>query len=109
MTRTDAEVEAHIYLILETEIAPAVAEHGGKINFISYSNGVLNLELSGACAGCAGSKMTLKMGVERLLKEEIPELVSVEAVDDVNSQVAPYYAELPKPQFGGISIEVAGN
>jgi Fe-S cluster biogenesis protein NfuA len=43
-------------------------------------NGIVKVRLKGACAGCAGAQMTLKMGVEKLLKEEIPEVVAVESV-----------------------------
>jgi Fe-S cluster biogenesis protein NfuA len=89
--RTDEQIIEQIKGLLDAKVAPAVARHGGKINFVNYEEGALMLELSGACAGCAGSKMTLKMGVERLLKAEIPELEVVEAVDDENSGVDPYY------------------
>jgi Fe-S cluster biogenesis protein NfuA len=91
MSRPDSEVIEQIKSLLETRVAPAVARHGGVINFVDYEDGALMLELSGACAGCAGSKMTLKMGVERLLKAEVPELEVVEAVDDENSGVDPYF------------------
>jgi len=93
MTRTNEEIVEQIESIIATQIKPAVARHGGVINFKEYNDGELILELSGACAGCAGSKMTLKMGVERIIKANVPEVEIVEAVDDENSEVDPYYKE----------------
>ena len=60
--------------LIETRIQPAVSAHGGIINFVSYNEGNLLLELSGACAGCAGSTATLKYGVENMVKHYIPEV-----------------------------------
>jgi len=91
MSRTQEEIVTDVKTIIETQIKPAVARHGGIINFKEYNDGELLLELSGACAGCAGSKMTLKMGVERIIKANVPEVLVVEAVDDENSGVDPYY------------------
>lgn len=93
MSRTNEQIIEHIKHVLKTHVAPAVAQHGGKINFVSYDDGALLLELSGSCAGCAGSKMTLKLGVERLLKEDVPEIEVVEAVDDEDTDATPYFTE----------------
>jgi len=93
MSRTNEEIINQIESIIETQIKPAVARHGGVINFKEFNDGELLLELSGACAGCAGSKMTLKMGVERIIKANVPEVEVVEAVDDEESGVDPYYKE----------------
>jgi Fe-S cluster biogenesis protein NfuA len=73
-------VEAGIIRVIEEEIRPAVAMDGGDIIFGGYENGVVSLHLRGACSGCPSSLMTLKMGIERRLKEEFPEIESVEAV-----------------------------
>lgn len=91
--RTTEEIELEIKDLLETYVSPAVAAHGGEVNFHSYNNGVVILEMSGACSGCAGSTMTLKMGVENLLVESIPEVESVEGFDDPFSGVNPYYTD----------------
>jgi len=93
MSQTDEEVINEVKILLETKVQPAVDAHGGKINFISYADGNLMLELSGACAGCAGSTATLKDGVERMLKYYIPEIQTVDATHDLNSGVEPYYKE----------------
>lgn len=94
MSRTDEEIVKAVNELIETRIQPAVSSHGGKINFVSYEDGNLLLQLSGACSGCAGSTATLKYGVENMVKHYIPEITSVDAVHDENSGVEPYYKDL---------------
>jgi Fe-S cluster biogenesis protein NfuA len=91
MSRTDEEIIQTVKELIETRIQPAVSSHGGIINFVSYKDAHLLLELSGACAGCAGSTATLKFGVENMVKHYIPEVQTVEAVHDTDSGVAPYF------------------
>ncbi len=62
------------------QIRPQIQMDGGDIEFVSYSKGTVKVRLMGHCAGCPMSAMTLKQGVERLLKEKVPEVVKVEAV-----------------------------
>jgi Fe-S cluster biogenesis protein NfuA len=62
------------------EIRPQIQADGGDIEFVSLSKGTVKVRLVGACAGCPMSAMTLKQGVERFLKEKVPEVVKVEAV-----------------------------
>ncbi len=62
------------------KIRPALQADGGNIELVDVVDGVVKVRLKGACAGCPGAQMTLKMGVEKVLKEEIPEVKSVEAV-----------------------------
>ncbi len=62
------------------KIRPALEEDGGGIELVDVVDGIVKVRLQGACQGCMGAQMTLKMGVERVLKEEIPEVKSVEAV-----------------------------
>ena len=76
----DSEIEQGIVRVIEVEIRPAVAMDGGDIVFGGYENGIVHLHLRGACAGCPSSMMTLKMGIERRLQEEFPEIVAVEAI-----------------------------
>jgi Fe-S cluster biogenesis protein NfuA len=91
--RTNEEIIEQIKSLIETHVKPAVASHGGNIEFLSYDNGNLLLELGGACSGCAGSTMTLKMGVENMIKHYVPEVTSVEAQDDPFSTVDPFYTD----------------
>jgi Fe-S cluster biogenesis protein NfuA len=76
----DAEVVAQIRELLDTRVRPAVAMDGGDIVFRGFSNGVVMLQLQGACQGCPSSTATLKMGIENMLKHYIPEVVEVRAV-----------------------------
>ena len=66
--------------VLNTKIRPAVAKDGGDIKFKSFDNGIVKVELQGACSGCPSSIMTLKQGVQNLLKHYVKEVNSVEAV-----------------------------
>ena len=65
--------------ILDTKIRPAVAKDGGDIKFVSFNNGVVKVELRGSCSGCPSSLMTLKQGVQNLLRHYVQEVKSVEA------------------------------
>ena len=71
------EVEKKIISILETKIRPAVARDGGDIKFKEYKDGKVKVEMQGSCSGCPSSTMTLKRGVENLLKHYIPEIKEV--------------------------------
>ncbi len=73
-------VEAKIQEIIEKQIRPAIQSHGGEIVYKGFENGVVKVSLQGACGGCPGATMTLKMGVEARLKEQVPEVTGVEAV-----------------------------
>ncbi len=71
------EIEKKIINILETKIRPAVARDGGDIKFKEYKDGKVKVEMQGSCSGCPSSTMTLKQGVENLLKHYIPEVTEV--------------------------------
>ena len=73
------ETVKKIIEVLDTKIRPAVARDGGDIKFKSFDNGVVKVELQGSCSGCPSSLMTLKQGVENLLKHYVKEVNSVEA------------------------------
>ena len=62
------------------KVRPSLQADGGDVEFVSYENGTVKVRLQGSCAGCPMSQMTLKMGIEKILKEQIPEIESVEAV-----------------------------
>jgi Fe-S cluster biogenesis protein NfuA len=72
--------EAKVIEVLDT-IRPMLQADGGDMEFVEIQDGnIVKVRLQGACAGCPGARMTLKMGVEARLKEVIPEVASVEAV-----------------------------
>ena len=91
-TRTDEEIIKEVKHLIESHVKPGVAQHGGNIEYLDYKDGHLLLELQGACSGCSGSTITLKMGVENMIKHYVPEIVSVEAQDGY-SEDDPYYSD----------------
>lgn len=74
------DTEAKIIEILDNDVRPAVAMDGGDITFDRFEDGIVFLELKGACAGCPSSTATLKMGIENRLKEAVPEVVEVVSI-----------------------------
>ena len=74
------EIEKKIVKILDQKIRPAVAKDGGDIKFKEFKNGVVKVQLQGSCSGCPSSTMTLKQGVQNLLKHYLPEVKEVEAI-----------------------------
>ena len=74
------EIEQNIIKILDQKIRPAVAKDGGDIKFKSFKDGIVRVQLQGSCSGCPSSTMTLKQGVQNLLKQYIKEVKAVEAV-----------------------------
>jgi Fe-S cluster biogenesis protein NfuA len=76
----DAEIVEQIKELLETRVRPAVAQDGGDIVYRGYKAGTLFLAMQGACAGCPSSAVTLKRGVENLIRHYVPEVETVEAV-----------------------------
>ncbi len=76
----DDEIVAQIKELIETRVRPAVAADGGDITFQGFENGVVYLNMRGACAGCPSSTMTLKAGIENMLRHYIPEVTEVRPV-----------------------------
>jgi Fe-S cluster biogenesis protein NfuA len=78
----DEEIVSQIKELLDTRVRPAVAQDGGDIIFKGYdgSSGIVFLHLQGACAGCPSSTMTLRNGIENMLRHYVPEVNAVEAV-----------------------------
>ena len=76
----DAETVATIKDLIETRVRPAVAQDGGDITFQGYRDGVVFLNMRGACAGCPSSTATLKHGIENLLRHFVPEVRGIEEV-----------------------------
>ena len=74
------EIEQKIVKILDQKIRPAVARDGGDIKFKEYKDGVVKVQLQGSCSGCPSSTMTLKRGVQNLLRHYLPEVKEVIAI-----------------------------
>lgn len=79
-TGEDGDVVSQIKELLDTRVRPAVAQDGGDITFHGFDRGVVYLHMQGACAGCPSSTLTLKMGIENLLRHYIPEVLEVRPV-----------------------------
>jgi len=75
----DAEIVAQIRELIETRVQPAVAGDGGNIEYKGFRDGVVYLQMQGACSGCPSSTATLKHGIEGLLKHYVPEVTEVRA------------------------------
>jgi Fe-S cluster biogenesis protein NfuA len=78
----DDEVVQQIKHLLDTRVRPAVAMDGGDITFHSFNEGVVTLQMRGACQGCPSSTATLKMGIENMLRHYIPEVVEVRPTEE---------------------------
>ena len=76
----NTEIVGQIKELLDSRVRPAVAQDGGDITFHGFERGVVYLQMQGACAGCPSSTMTLKMGIENLLRHYIPEVTEVRPV-----------------------------
>ncbi len=76
----DGDIVSQIKELLDTRVRPAVAQDGGDITFHGFDRGVVYLHMKGACAGCPSSTLTLKMGIENLLRHYIPEVTEVRPV-----------------------------
>ena len=86
MERSKQEIIEQISSIIDESINPAVAGHGGMIELKDFDveSGRVLVLLQGGCSGCASSTITLKMGVENMLKHYVPEVTGVEGMDDPN-------------------------
>ncbi|MBT4778339.1 MAG: NifU family protein, partial [Rhodobacteraceae bacterium] len=76
----DSGIIVQIKDLLDTRVRPAVAQDGGDIVFHGFESGIVYLHMQGACAGCPSSTLTLKMGIENLLRHYIPEVLEVRPV-----------------------------
>ena len=94
--RTKEEIIENINHIVANNIQPGVEMHGGvvKLKAFDMETGVALMLMSGACSGCASSSVTLKLGVENMLKHYVPEVNAVEGVDDPEYN-DPYYKAMP--------------
>ena len=78
--RTKEEIEKEIKELIDSKIQPFVEEDGGMIVYHNFENGVVSVSMMGACSGCSSSEMTLKNGIENMLKHFVPEVTEVIAI-----------------------------
>ncbi len=85
------ELAEKIADVLDTQVNPAVAAHGGEIVLVDVQGTEIFIEMGGGCQGCALSRMTLKQGVERMVRQAVPEITAVHDVTDHGSGENPFY------------------
>jgi Fe/S biogenesis protein NfuA len=85
------DLKVKVQELIDSTINPAVAGHGGFVELIDIQDNRVYLQLGGGCQGCGMSDVTLKAGIERLIKEEIPEVAEVVDATDHASGSNPYY------------------
>jgi Fe/S biogenesis protein NfuA len=86
------ELKTRVQDLIDTMINPAVAGHGGFVELLDVKDNKVYLQMGGGCQGCGAADITLKSGIERLIKEELPEVEEVLDTTDHASGANPYYA-----------------
>lgn len=87
----ELEMKDKVQQLLDESINPAVANHGGYVQLIDVKDNTVYIQMGGGCQGCGMADVTLKAGIERMIKEEIPEVVEVLDTTDHASGNNPYY------------------
>jgi Fe/S biogenesis protein NfuA len=85
------ELRGKVQDLIDNMINPAVAGHGGWVELIDVQDKRIYLQMGGGCQGCGAADITLKAGIERLIKEELPEIEEVLDTTDHASGANPYY------------------
>src|SRR5205085_3645219 len=85
------DLKSRVQDLIDTMINPAVAGHGGFVELIDVQDNRVYLQMGGGCQGCGAADVTLKSGIERLIKEELPEVLEVLDTTDHSSGTNPYY------------------
>ena len=88
----DERIRKQIEAVLESEINPAIASHGGVITILDVQNGVVYVKMGGGCQGCASSTATLKQGVEQAIRAHVPDVVEILDTTDHAAGTNPYYS-----------------
>ena len=85
------DLKSRVQELIDTMINPAVAGHGGFVELIDVQDNRVYLQMGGGCQGCGAADVTLKAGIERLIREELPEVSEVVDATDHASGANPYY------------------
>ena len=86
----DAHLREKIQYLLDTAINPAVAGHGGMVSLVDVRDRMVYLQMGGGCQGCGMADVTLKQGIELMIREEVPEVVEILDVTDHAAGQNPY-------------------
>lgn len=108
MVRTNEQILHHIQEVLNKYVQPNLDMHGGAVALekFDFQTGTLTVLMSGACSGCAASKITLHQGIERTLLKYVPEVLFVEGIDDPNSSTEPYYNSFDGMEYSSLLDEL---
>ena len=87
----DGPLAERVRDVLNTQINPAIAAHGGEITLVGVKDAEIYLEMSGGCQGCAMSRMTLRQGVERMVRQSVPEVSMIHDITDHSSGENPFF------------------
>ena len=87
----DGPLADRVKTVLDAEINPAIASHGGSITLVGVEGTEIYLEMGGGCQGCAMSRMTLRQGVERMVRQAVPEVTVIHDVTDHSSGENPFF------------------
>ena len=90
------DVAQRVIQVLDAQINPSIAAHGGRADLVAVTDGAAYLRLSGGCAGCGMAAVTLSQGIEVAIKESVPEIVRIVDVTDHASGTNPYYEPAKK-------------
>jgi Fe/S biogenesis protein NfuA len=85
------DLKSRVQELIDTMINPAVAGHGGFVELVDVQDNRVYLQMGGGCQGCGAADVTLKAGIERLIREELPEVAEVVDATDHASGANPYY------------------
>lgn len=90
--RISGPLAERVQRVIDEVINPGIAAHGGYVEMVDVSDDALYIRMGGGCQGCSASQATLRMGIERMMREQIPELVHIVDVTDHEAGVTPYYS-----------------
>jgi Fe/S biogenesis protein NfuA len=82
-----------VQLILDEQVNPSIASHGGQINLVDVKGTEVFMEMTGGCQGCAASQMTLRQGVENMIQQHVPEVTEIHDVTDHDAGENPYFSD----------------
>lgn len=92
MTTETPDLRTKVQELIDTMINPAVAGHGGVVELVDVQESRVYISMGGGCQGCGAADVTLKSGIERLIKEELPEITEVLDATDHSQGANPYYS-----------------
>ena len=87
------ELRTKVQTLIDTMINPAIAAHGGYVELVDVENQRIYLQMGGGCQGCGAADITLKTGIERLIRDEIPEIEEILDATDHAAGTNPYYTQ----------------